>query len=85
MLQSSINRIRPVSADDILYDELMRFLYEVKILQGIPALNSTLSRHKAIKMFLLKKQISYINDFDTKFLFSDGTPDIEAIEIALEK
>ena len=65
--------------DDLLYEDLMRFLYEIDLLQGHSALNSTLRRHSKLYNFLKDKQKNQIDEIEADYFMPDGSLNLEAI------
>lgn len=66
--------------EDLLYNSLISFLYEIKIFQGGTALSSTLRRHPIIKAFLLRKQKERLNSFESSYFNSDGSLDYDSLD-----
>lgn len=46
------------------YFHALQLLSEIKLVQGNDALNSTLRRHKRLKMFLLEKQVEKLEELE---------------------
>ena len=46
------------------YFNALQLLSEIKLVQGNDALNSTLRRHKRLKMFLLEKQVEKLEELE---------------------
>ena len=65
--------------DDLLYEDLMRFLYEIDLLQGHASLNYTLRRHQKLYNFLKKKQKEQINEIESDYFMPDGSLNLEAL------
>lgn len=49
-----------------LYNDILELLRDLKVTQGPMAVNSTLSRHKDIKEFLIEYQKSKLTDIQDK-------------------
>lgn len=58
--------------DDFLYQQLLRLLYQIKLVQGTTSLQSTLRRHTSLKIYLIQKQIDRIKEIEEKYFTSDG-------------
>lgn len=65
--------------DDLLYKDLIEFLYEIKIAQGGTALESTLYRHKILRNYLKEKQRQKIDELERIYFNSDGSLNHEAV------
>ena len=49
---------------DETYNNLIKLLKEVKLVQGNMALNSTLNRHSKVKKYLINCQIDTLQDLE---------------------
>lgn len=67
-----MKKINSNSEDDFLYDYILKFLYEIKIVQGGNALSATLRRHKNLKSYLIDKQVSKLARIEDEFFTDDG-------------
>lgn len=66
--------------DDLLYVDLIRFLYEIDLLQGHTALNSTLRRHSKLRNYLHNKQKEMLEEVESDYFMPDGTLNLDALE-----
>lgn len=71
-------------ADDVLYEELVKFLQEIKVVQGGSTLAAKLLKHKGIMNFLRRKQHEKMEFFETSYFNPDGTVDMESAEDLLD-
>lgn len=60
------------SDDDFLYDWLIDFLRQYKLVNGGTALASTLRRHSNIKRYLLEKQIAKLSYVEETYFVDSG-------------
>lgn len=60
------------SEDDFLYQQLLRLLYQIKLVQGGTALSSTLRRHTSLKIYLIEKQIEKIKTIEERYFTPQG-------------
>ena len=65
--------------DDFLYEQLLRLLEQIKLVQGGTSLASSLRRHNKIKLYMIEKQIERIKYIEDKYFCKDGL-DQTAIE-----
>ena len=65
-------KILTSSEDDFLYDQLLRLLEQIKLVQSGTALSSTLRRHNKIKLYMIKKQIEKIKYIEEKYFDDKG-------------
>lgn len=70
--------------DDFLYDQLLRLLYQIKIVQGVPAVTSTLRRHSTIRQYLIQKQIDKLKFMEERY-FRDSDLNHVALRIDSQK
>lgn len=65
-------KILTSTEDDFLYEQLLRLLEQIKLVQSGTALSSTLRRHSKIKLYMIEKQIQKINHFEEQYFDDNG-------------
>lgn len=70
--------------DNFLYDQLLRLLYQIKIVQGVPAVTATLRRHSSIKQYLIQKQVDKLKFIEDRY-FIEGDLDHSTIHVDSQK
>lgn len=65
-------KILTSSEDDFLYEQLLRLLYQIKLVQSGTALSSTLRRHSKIKIYMIEKQIEKIKHIEETYFDDNG-------------
>ena len=65
-------KILTSSEDDFLYEQLLRLLEQIKLVQSGTALSSTLRRHSKIKIYMIEKQIEKIKHIEETYFDNKG-------------
>lgn len=75
----SSRELNVTSADDFIYDYLLKLFKQIRLVQSGSSLDATLRRHPRLKNYCIAKQIDMINSVESTYFNEDGSLISEAV------